>query len=71
MEPIGDHAFLFHRITQTSFHGKEVAPLGGGEQARSHRAIAPPTCIYLHIRQWLFLPRSFAVAQDDGGRRGV
>lgn len=31
MEPMGDHAFLFHRITQASFHGKEVAPLGGGE----------------------------------------
>ena len=26
----GNHAFLFHRITQASFHGKKVAPLGGG-----------------------------------------
>lgn len=31
MEPLGTMLFLFHRITQASFHGKKVAPLGGGE----------------------------------------
>ena len=45
------------------------APLRPAAAGPYGNTAAPPTGIYWHLNHLRFLPRSFACAQDDGGRR--